>query len=136
MSYQEWQQLRDFRKKNCFIYELENDIRELESRIYNLQAITYNPELKNHGGVDKISGDIAKLLDAKKEYENLLNKYVEERTNINDVISIVDDAESQIILRQKYIEGKLIKEIAGFLDKSESYVYNKQKEAKDKIIDN
>ena len=136
MSYQQWKELKDFRKKSCWIYEIENDIRELESKIYNLQAIRYNPELKNHNGADKISEDVAKLIDKKEEYKELIETYIEEKTNVNEIISICEDAEEQIILRQRYVEDKLIKEIAGYLNKSESYVYTKQKQAKDKIINN
>ena len=93
-----------------FLLNKKIDAKQKEIDILNALLVKLNKELtpdrvQTSGDKDQLGNTIAKLIDAKVEINNLIDRYVDKLAVVRIVIEQVSDPKEYDLLHKHYIQG-------------------------------
>lgn len=118
------------------------DMQRAERLIAKIEALlevrgvdTTSEKVQLSGFDDRTAGLIAELVDAKREYEEALERSVQVMREINGVIERVSDPQQKRLLELRYLDGKTWEEISNTIHVSYRHVFNIHQKAKESVED-
>ena len=116
--------LRQIERYDRLIRNKRLEIERLEALISTVPALPYDKDIViSSGDQDKLGNDVAKLLDARSELEQLIDDYSIKRTHIIEQIESMPDNRHMIVLSMLYLEYKELWEVPN--DTNYTYTYAK-----------
>ena len=86
-------------------------------------------KVKSSAKQDKLGETIAKILDAEKEIDRIIDIYVAKRQIIINQIEQIEDIEQYDVLHLSYVDGYSVKECAKIKDCSTRKIFDLRKKA-------
>lgn len=114
--------LKQIARFESMIERKQQEVNRLDIMAHSIKSPTYDPDkVQTSLQGDKMSTAVAKLLDAEKEVEGLVELYLTQRKYIISQIDRLPNRISYSILTDKYVEHKPYCEIAYNLKCSERW---------------
>lgn len=109
--------------------QLNNEYRAMWQNAIHSGAAKEGERVQISGAKDKLSEDVARIVDAENNLVKRWHYYAQERDKIISHIEMLSDARLEQILFKRYAEEKGFEEIAEELDYSEGHVRRLHAEA-------
>lgn len=116
--------LNQIQRYDKIIKNKQEELEHLNSLVTGLSSFSYGERVQKSGSQDKMGDSVAKIADLQVEIKNIINEYLERRTEVIHTIDSVKNPVLYDILFQKYVNGKTLDIIADGI----GYSYQRTKE--------
>lgn len=115
---------------------IDNQIKEITLQIEKLRsmllpgAIRYDKDkIQTSPSDDLMSDTLGKIEELEKDKCNLVSNYIKAMDSVCNLINCLEDEQSRLLLKHRYIGNVPWKEVAERMQYSEEWCYKKRREA-------
>ena len=114
--------LRQIRSIEMMLRSLEEEIMTLETRACKVTSSWQSDPVQTTSSGDGMTNVVIKIIEKKKDYENMWDKLINKRTECENLLRKLDNPLHYTILFEYYIKGKNWEQVSESIHFSTSYV--------------